>query len=195
MPVSIDTLVMAPSPTARCSSRGFTLIELLAVVVITGILAVAGVTLFRQQMLASKGSEAVGVISAIRVAEEAYAAENHIYLNVSIASGGTSWYPNPKPDMTRYAWVQATHDDYKDGWRILAPSINRPVLFGYLVNAGEPGSSVPALQLKSPPTFPTPMIVPWYVIQARGDVNGNSVYAQYAASNANSELVVENEGE
>jgi len=94
MPAKMNTVSMPSSPTARWSKRGFTLIELMAVVVITGILAVAGVSLFQQQLLASKGTEAVSVIQAIRAAEEAYAAENHVYLNVSTASGGTSWYPN-----------------------------------------------------------------------------------------------------
>jgi len=185
---------MAHRPIARNSSRGFTLIELMVVVVITGILAVAGVSLFRQQLLASKGSEAASVIQAIRAAEEAYAAENHVYLNVSTDSGGTSWYPNLTPNTTRYAWVQDTHADYPR-WRALAPSVNRPVLFGYLVNAGEAGDIVPGLQLKAPPTFPKPMIVPWYTIQAKGDVNGNGIFAQYAAASLNGELVVEGEGE
>jgi prepilin-type N-terminal cleavage/methylation domain-containing protein len=196
----MNTVSMPSSPTARWSKRGFTLIELMAVVVITGILAVAGVSLFQQQLLASKGTEAVSVIQAIRAAEEAYAAENHVYLNVSTASGGTSWYPNTTPNTTRYAWVQDTHPDYKGpdekgGWRALAPSVNRSVLFGYLVNAGDVGTSVPQLQLATPHAFPSPMILGWYTIQARGDVNGNGVFAQYAASSMNGELFIENEGE
>jgi prepilin-type N-terminal cleavage/methylation domain-containing protein len=185
---------MVQSPNARSSSRGFTLIELMAVVVITGILALAGVALFRQQLVASKGTEAVSVIQAIRAGEEAYAAENHVYLNVSTASGGASWYPNASPNTTRYAWVQPGHGDYLR-WRALAPSVNRAVLFGYLVNAGEAGSNVPDLQLKNPPTLPAPMTLAWYMIQARGDVNGNGISATYAASSMNGELVVENEGE
>jgi len=185
---------MAQCPGTRYSNRGFTLIELLAVVVITGILAVAAVALFRQQLQASKGGEAVSIIQAIRAAEEAYAAENHIYLNVSTDSGGTSWYPNLTPNTTRYAWAQSGHADYPR-WQALAPSVNHPVLFGFLVNAGEAGSMVPDMKLKAPPTFPKPMIVPWYTIQAKGDVNGNGIFAQYAAASLNSELVVEGEGE
>src|SRR3954466_2215619 len=99
---------MLISGTTRRAAAGFTLVELLAVVVITGILAVAGVTIFRRQMLASQGSEAVSVMQAIRSAEEAYLAENHVYLNVSVVSGGTSWYPNTTPNQSVYAWPQAT---------------------------------------------------------------------------------------
>src|SRR6478752_5643812 len=101
MPVNINILSMTQPPTARSSSRGFTLIELLAVVVITGILAMAGVVLFRHQLLASKGTEAASVIQAIRAAEEAYAAENHVYLNVSTANGGIAGYPNPTQNSGR----------------------------------------------------------------------------------------------
>ncbi len=97
-------------------------------------MAVAGVSLFRQQLEASKGTEAVSVIQAIRAAEEAYAAENHIYLNVSTANGGKSWYPYATP-KTRSAWVHSTHPDYAAGWQALAAPVNRSVLFGYLVNA------------------------------------------------------------
>jgi prepilin-type N-terminal cleavage/methylation domain-containing protein len=194
MPMKIPPLSMAHSPTARRSSRGFTLIELMAVVVITSILALAGVSLFRQQLVASKGTEAVSVIQAIRAGEEAYAAENHVYFDVSTASGGALWYPNTTPSTTRYAWVQPSHLDYPR-WRELAPSVNRPVIFGYLVNAGEAGTNVPPLQLKTQPAFPAPMVLGWYVIQARGDANGDRIFATYAASSMNGELSIENEGE
>lgn len=177
----------------RPSNRGFTLIELMAVVVITAILALAGVALFRKQVSASKGGEAVSVIQAIRSAQESYFAENHVYLNVSTTAGGQSWYPNLTLDTKRYAWVQDGHPDYQR-WRALAPSINRPVLFGYLVNAGLSGDPMPdaiPLALRSG----SPLVNGWYTIQARGDANGNKLYAQYAASSVNSEIVIDNEGE
>ena len=191
MPAKMNTVSMAHSRTARSSNRGFSLIELMAVVVITGILAVAAVSRFRQEFLASKGSEAADVIQAIRAGEEAYLAENQVYLNVS--TDDDSWYPDAKPNI-RSAWVQPLHADYKR-WRELSPAVNRPVLLGYLVYAGEAGSTIPKLQLAAPPTFPSPMVLGWYVIQARGDVNNNGIFAKYASGSMNSELVVENEGE
>jgi len=170
------------------------LIELMAVVAITGLLAVASYSLFRKQLLASKGSEAVTVIQAIRAAQEAYSAENHVYLNVSTASGGTLWYPKVPP-RSRAAWEQSSPLDFSR-WQAPAPAVNRPMLFGYLVNAGEPGTTVPAFQpLAAPIAFPSPMIVSWYTIQATGDVNGNGIFAKYAASSLNNEIVIENEGE
>src|SRR4051812_20227013 len=194
MPVKINTVSMTHPPTARGSNRGFTLVELMAVVVISGILSVIGVSLFRHQVLAAKGSEAVDVITAIRSAQESYQAENHIYLNVSTDSGGTKWYPNTAPDRTAYSWVNSAHLDYAR-WQALGVPVNRAVLFGYLVNAGEPGTTVPPLQLATNPGFPSPMVQAWYVIQAKGDPNGNNISAMYAAASRNTELMIENEGE
>ena len=134
------------------------------------------------------------MIQAIRSAEESYLAENHGYLNVSTGNGGVSWYPNLTPNANRYAWVQPGHVDYAR-WQALSAPVNKSVIFGFLVNAGEPGSAVPGLQLAANPGFPNPMTLGWYVIQARSDANGNGVYAGYAASSRNGEIFVENEGE
>lgn len=186
-----EVVLSDPSCRVRRANRGFTLVELMAVVTITAILAVVGVSLFRHQLLASRGSEAVSVIQALRSAEEAYAAENHVYLNVST---GTNWYPRV-PTTNRSSWVNDSHADYASGWKALAPSVNRSVIFGYLVYAGGAGTNVPPLQLTSNPGFPTPMTLNWYVIQAKGDADGNNLFALYAASSMNGELVIENEGE
>ena len=175
----------------RPTQRGFSLVELMAVVVITGILAISGVTLFRSHMVAARGSEAVSVVQAIRSAEESYMAENHQYLNVSTASGGTQWYPQLLPGNKRSSWVQSGGLDYAR-WRALAPAINQSVMFSYLVNAGVPGTTIPALQLASPPTFAATQPLDWYVIQARGDTNGNGLFASYAATSMNGEMYVEN---
>jgi len=166
----------------------------MAVVVITGILAVAGVSLFRQQVVASRGTEAASTIQAIRAAQEAYAAENHVYLDVSQADEKGSWYPNPTPNKTYFAWAQPGHVDYPR-WQALAPAVNRAVRFGYLVNAGEAGTSIDNLRIADKPSFPSPMAVGWYTIQARGDTDGNSVSATYAATSLNGELSIENQGE
>jgi len=176
------------------SSRGFTLVELLAVVTITGILSVLAVVGFRRHMQASRGGEALSVIQAIRSAEESYMAENHGYLNVSTDSEGKNWYPQTTPTTTRYAFLKSAHGDYKR-WRQLAPSVKQTVLFGYLVNAGVPGTKIPALQVKGAPPFLATQPLDWYVIQASGDVDGNGEFARYASTSLTGEIYVENEGE
>jgi len=187
------TLPSSPRPVPH-SSRGYTLVELLAVVTITGILSVLAVVGFRRHMQASRGGEAISVIQAIRSSEEAYMAENHAYLNVSTDSEGRNWYPQTTPSTTRYPFVKAAHADYQR-WRRLAPAINGTVLFGYLVNAGVPGTNIPALQVTDAPAFAAAQPLDWYVIQASGDVDGNGVFSRYASTSLTGEIYIEKEGE
>jgi type II secretory pathway pseudopilin PulG len=172
---------------------------MLVVVTITGILAMIGVMLFRKYVGSAKGTEAMAVIQAIRAAEEGYMAENHVYLNVSTPA---QWYPNPKPDQSRWEWhVFASptrlHPD-RAKWANLAVVVNRPVQFGYLVNAGNAGVALPALSVTGGPTYATPTD-DWYLIQAEGDTDGNGKFAQYvsasAANQAAGQVWSQNEGE
>lgn len=176
------------------STRGYTLVELLAVVTITGILSVLAVAGFRRHMQASRGSEALSVIQAIRSAQESYMAENHGYLDVSTDSEGKNWYPQTTPSTTRHAFARQAHPD-SPRWRQLAPSVNGTVMFGYLVNAGVPGTRIPALQTTAAPTFLAAQPLDWYLIQASGDVDGNGVFARYASTSMSSEIYIEREGE
>jgi len=184
---------------SRCtvsdSNRGFTLIELLAVVVITGILSVVAVEGFRRHMQAARGAEPVAVIVAIRSAQEAYMAENHVYLNVSTDSGGKTWYPRITPNKDHASFVASNQPDYPR-WRQLAPSIKQSVMFSYLVNAGVPGTVIPPLQeLTAGPSYTVAQPLDWYMIQAKGDVDGNGVFSHYASSSMSGELYIENESE
>jgi hypothetical protein len=165
---------------------------MLAVVTITGILAMIGVTLSRRYILSSKGTEAAGVIQAIRAAEESYLAENHVYLDVSTPN---NWYPTLVPGLTRRSWKVPAggHPDVAN-WNQLAPAVNRSVQFGYLANAGVAGTARPVLSTKVSPTWAKVPTDSWYVIQARGDTDGDGVFSQYAATEVTGELYVENEG-
>ncbi len=171
---------------------------MLVVVTITAILAMIGVLLFRKYIGASKGTEAMSVIQAIRTAEESYQAENHVYLDVSTADSRKDWYPTITPNSkTRYAWGQPTHPDWAR-WQTLAPAVTRPVQFGFLVYAGVAGTAVPVLQVTGMPAYNTPTD-DWYVIQAEGDTDGNGIFAQYATASASAQasgdIWSRNEGE
>lgn len=173
------------------------MVELMAVVVITAILSVAGVAVFRRYIFSAKGGEALATLQAIRAAEEAYMAENHIYLNVSSAPPGLkgpNWYPNVTPNTTRYAWPGPANHPDQANWLILAPAINHSVQFGYLANSGQAGDTIPAPQTTGQPAFPTPL-QNWYLLQAEGDTDGNGVYANYASTSMTGEIYSEREGE
>jgi len=173
----------------RRGQAGFTLIELMAVVLITAVLAIAGVSVFRKYILSAKGGEALSVIQAIRAAEEAYQAENHIYLNVSTTG---TWYPRAVPDKNRVAWAGSGGDAVR--WAQLAPAITRSVQFSYLVNAGIAGVAVIKPQGMPDPGFAMPT-QNWYLIQAEGDADGDGIFANYASSSMTGEIYGEREGE
>jgi len=81
----------------RKKSKGFTLIELMIVVAIIAILAAIAIPQYRKFQLKSKTSEAKTNIGAIRTCEEAYAAENDVYL---LAIG----YPDDDVNATKRDW-------------------------------------------------------------------------------------------
>ncbi|HEY8945509.1 MAG TPA: type II secretion system protein, partial [Polyangiaceae bacterium] len=162
---------------------------LMVVVGLVGILASIGIASFRAQLAASKSSEAASVIQAIRGAQESFRAENQQYLDVS----GTRnrWYPVNSFGSDRYDFRQETHEDY-ERWQRLGVNVTQPVQFRFLVTAGSPAASLPLIHsgtlVQRPPD-------PWFVIQARADVNGDSVFCDAVAVSYSSELFLRNEGE
>lgn len=181
--------------TARDARRGFSLVELLAVVAISALLAVAGVAMFRRHIVASRGGEATAFLQGIRAAESMYMSENHTYLNASLANGGGQWYPQVTPSNKRSAWVNSSHLDWPQ-WQQLGLPLDKTVLFSYLVNAGTPNTVMTPLAtgFTNPPVFPVPT-VDWYVLQARGDTDGNGVFAMYYMTSLNGEIFSQNDGD
>jgi prepilin-type N-terminal cleavage/methylation domain-containing protein len=175
----------------RGRARGFTLTELMVVVAITGVLATVGISLLNRHLRASKAGEAYAGVQAIRAAQERWRAETQSYLNVS--TNLESWYPMGKPGKTRYHFDQPSGPDYQR-WQLLNPTVAGPVQFGYATIAGSAGQAVPPLSVVDQPVFPVPN-EPWYVIQARADVDENGVFATFAATSFTGEVYAENIGE
>ncbi len=82
----------------RKRSKGFTLIELMIVVAIIAILAAIAIPQYKKFQLKAKTSEAKTNLGAIRTAEEAYAAENDVYVFCG-------WTPSATPTATGQSWV------------------------------------------------------------------------------------------
>jgi prepilin-type N-terminal cleavage/methylation domain-containing protein len=70
--------------TNKEARKGFTLVELAVVIVIIGVLAAFGVPRFLKSVERSKASEAFAYLSAVRAAQERFAANHGVYAtNVS----------------------------------------------------------------------------------------------------------------
>ena len=70
------------------NQKGFTLIELMIVIAIIGILAAIAIPNFLKYQLKAKTTEAKVSLSAIRTSQEAYKAENDIYLACAVSTSG-----------------------------------------------------------------------------------------------------------
>ena len=79
--------------TLRKRSKGFTLIELMIVVAIIAILAAIAIPQYKKFQLKAKTTEAKTNLGAIRTAEEAYAAENDVYIGAGLAPGKSGSNP------------------------------------------------------------------------------------------------------
>lgn len=180
----------------RAKPRGFTMVELMVVVVLVGVLAAVGITLFRQWVFHSRSVEAVGMVQSIRVAQERWRSETGSYVDVS--NSWTAWYPTTTPSRKQYAWGQPAGNDYAK-WRLLGPTVSGNVQFAYVTKAGAPFTAIPVAlwSIQDKPTLPAAanMFEPWYVIEAMGDTNENNVMSYYVATSLNGELYRENEGE
>jgi type II secretory pathway pseudopilin PulG len=171
------------------------LIEMLTVVAIVGVLATLGLVAYRRFITASKTSEAIYMVGAIRSAEESYRAETLTYLNVT--PGFSTYYPMGESNIggKKWAWEVTGATAEATAWRQLGARPDGPVYYGYRVAAGTVGQAIPGLTgLANPPNFPAPS-EPWYVIQAKGDVDGNGIYSYVVGSSFTGEIYVENEGE
>ena len=132
------------------------------------------------------------MIQAIRAAEESYRAENQEYMDVST---GSDWYPVSTFGNTAIGWA-SRFETHADGpaFQALNVVVTYPVQYRYLVNAGGAGVAPPTPASVTLPAWPA-MTAPWYLIQARSDVDSDGKFSNAIATSFSTEVYLDNEGE
>jgi prepilin-type N-terminal cleavage/methylation domain-containing protein len=172
------------------AQRGFTLVEVMAVVIILGILSMVAVMLVRGHMASARTASALAGVKWILSAQTAIRSETGQYWDCS--GDSARYYPMLTPSKTLYSWRQEHPDAPR--WAALGLPQEGGTRFGYLVNAGLPAAPYPTLQTDEKPAIPR-SVDPWYVIQFKGDVDGDGTFMKGIASSVNAEVYVEHEGE
>jgi type IV pilus assembly protein PilA len=168
------------------------MVELMAVVAIVAILAMLGTIGVRKYIRASKTSEAVGMIAAIKTAQEAYKADTFGYKDISGANAladYSTFYPTTTPlkSGTKMSWGGGT-DAVANGWRELGVAAAAPVLYIYGCAAG-PGSMAPAAPGITIGNYPTAATgQPWYLIKAVADLDGDGTVGTYVGTSLTAEI-------
>jgi len=162
------------------------------VVAIVGVLSTIGITLFRQHVSSGRSIEAFGMIQSIAAAQERWRAESQRYLDVSTSLA--SYYPVSTPSRNMNAWENNGHADAAR-WRRLNVTNSGAVKCVYTTVAGSAGTD-PSDE-DSPITLPNFGVQnePWYLIHAKADLDGDSVFSLYMASSLTGEVYVEHQGE
>jgi prepilin-type N-terminal cleavage/methylation domain-containing protein len=159
----------------RRSSAGFTLVELMIVVAIMGIISALAVSMLWKRAYEASVPDAIVVMKTLAAAEEQYRALNQVYYDVPDAS---QWYPTlAAENRKRSFWMatRAANETRSNDWYRLGPDIRQPVEFQFRVDAGIPGDNpTPNLDgaaIQLPASNPVEI---WYLVQARGRVEGGS---------------------
>ena len=122
---------------AKQGEKGFTLVELAIVIVIIGVLASFGVPRFRDAVERSKAGESLNYLSAIRAAQERYAAREGTYAT-DLADLDVAM-PSPKY-FTVGTTAAGSTGDIEDSWTLTLTRVGASAGYGaYTVAFTETG--------------------------------------------------------
>jgi type IV pilus assembly protein PilA len=164
------------------------------VVVIVGVLGALATYGVRRYIRSAEMSEAGAVITSIRGAEEVYKQDTFTYLSVSGASYDNA-HPAGTPGAFKKSWLVSTPTPESQAFQELGVQVDGAVSFTYAVVAGRAGDDVLAPPVTADLNFPQPATEPYYVIVAKGNLDGDSVFSYVIGHSFSGEVYVENEGE
>jgi type IV pilus assembly protein PilA len=186
---------MVRSLRVKSQAHGFTLVELMIVVAIIGILATLAVVSYNRLVASSHTSEATQMVNSIKVAQEAYHAEVGTYLSISGNLDSDYCPTHAAGPPTKVAWDPTCGTGANKPWSTLPVNSNGPVLFGYATVSGLAGTTMPMpggmLSTPAPPATTSD----WYVVAAKGDMDGNGVYCIVVSSSLARDVYIDRDGE
>jgi Tfp pilus assembly protein PilE len=171
---------------------------MMIIVVLVGVLATLATYGVLKYVRSSRVNEALGMVTDIKAAEEIYRDETLEYLGVP---GGaySVWHPDVDPGNFKTDWNQVNNDAGRT-FRTLAVTPTGPVYFVYTVVAGSggaPPSADNALELEVKVKIPGTASGPWYVVVARGNLDGSDdgLFTHVIGHSFGSALHVDREGQ
>lgn len=160
------------------------------VVAIIGVLATLGTYGVRKYILSAKSSEALNMIGSIRAAEESYRSAAFVYAGLR---NFEEWHPVDEPNEDLYGWEFTTRDMYTQVFQPLGVRSSAPVNYSYAVVAGVAGEGAPLLPSVQKNFGIQAATGPWYIVMAKGDLNGNGQFSYMLSHSLTTSIYTENE--
>ena len=151
---------------------GFTLLEIIIAVALVGVLAAIAVTSFSKQARKTRGAEAHGMFTALRVAQEQYHLENGTYF--STGAGESDTWPTAPTKSSQNLLPLPT------SWNTLKVRLPTEKAYcGYVTIAGAAGDGTNLGAKAAEFGLTAAPAADWYYILARCNLDGNAARDSY----------------
>ncbi|HEX2881299.1 MAG TPA: hypothetical protein VHO25_17345, partial [Polyangiaceae bacterium] len=152
-------------------------------------LATYGVTKY---IRTARTSEALAMVVDIKGAEEV--ARDETFLYIGLPGDFSSWHPSDPPGAFKADW-HADTGAASGIFRQLGVVSSGPVYFTYSVVAGAAGTAYPVKDYLTRMNIRGNSGAPFYIVVARGDLDGDGEDSYVIGHSMGSDLSVQNEGE
>jgi type II secretory pathway pseudopilin PulG len=168
------------------------LIEMMVIVLIVSVLATLATYGVAKYIRTSRTSEALAMVIDIKAAEEV--ARDETFLYIGLTGDFSSWHPSDPPGAFKADW-HADTGAASGIFRQLGVVSSGPVYFTYSVVAGAAGDNYPPKSYLTKMNIQGAASAAFYVVVARGDLDGDGEDSYVIGHSMGSDLGVQNEGE